>query len=227
MSIPLPRTSVAIRTPSFPDLKLLRFSSRCSWFLPEWITAVRTPVSPSIERETASQPFFVLTKTIMGGSSILISSERRFFFFCSEARNSTFCSTRSADFPVSPTAMITGLLRNFLASLSTAGGIVAENMKVCRYTVEPPVSIKSFSSSGFKLEEGIASSTPWTCGSNPMSIILSASSKTRYLHWFRTQNRLSKQSIIRPGVATTISHPSRSAIPCASMGSPPTTEQTR
>ena len=76
-----------------------------------------------------------------------------------------------------------GLRMYFLASFSTLGGIVAENMYVMRYLVprsacKPCSSIFSASSSGFKDSADIESITELTWGSKPMSIILSASSST-------------------------------------------------
>ncbi|KAG0524111.1 hypothetical protein BDA96_07G181700 [Sorghum bicolor] len=63
----------------------------------------------------------------------------------------TFWVTRSVALPGVPIVTTTGFRRYFLARRSTAG---------------------------FKLLEGIASMTAATCGSKPMSIILSASSST-------------------------------------------------
>lgn len=46
----------------------------------------------------------------------------------SECARATFCVTLSVAFPAEPMLMTAGLLMYFLASLSTGGGIVAENM---------------------------------------------------------------------------------------------------
>jgi len=64
------------------------------------------------------------------------------------------------------------------------------------------------------------------CGSNPMSSILSASSRTRYVHLFRFVVPLSRKSIRRPGVAMHISTPRSKSRACISrnmLGQNPST----
>eukprot|EP00982_Pelagococcus_subviridis_P011414 31084-Pelagococcus_subviridis.AAC.8 len=96
----------------------------------------------------------------------------------------TTCLMRSDVFPALPMFTTAGLRRYFLARRSTDGGIVALNMYVILYRVpaapasNPPASIVSASSIGFKLSADMLSMTLMTCGSNPMSIIRSASSRT-------------------------------------------------
>ena len=57
---------------------------------------------------------------------------RRAFFCCSEQKTK-FCSTVDAVWPTSPIDTNAGRRRYLRVMRSTAGGIVAENMKVCRY----------------------------------------------------------------------------------------------
>lgn len=58
-------------------------------------------------------------------------------------------------------------------------------------------------------------------GSKPMSNILSASSKTRYVHLLRLVLPLSRKSMSRPGVAITISTPRSKSLACGPLGAPP------
>ena len=90
---------------------------------------------------------------------------------------------RSEVLPALPMVTTAGLRMYFLASFSTLGGIVAENMYVMRYLVprlasSPCSSIFSASSSGLSDSADMESMTDMTCGSKPMSIIRSASSST-------------------------------------------------
>lgn len=62
----------------------------------------------------------------------------RLFFFSSELMNSTRCSTVSTASPATPIVTLAGLRRYFLASRSTAGGIVAEKRVVTRCIDESP-----------------------------------------------------------------------------------------
>jgi hypothetical protein len=60
-----------------------------------------------------------------------------------------------------------------------------------------------------------------TSSSNPMSIMRSASSMQRYLHWARVNLRFSSMSCKRPGVATTMWNPCERTWPCSDMLIPP------
>jgi len=63
--------------------------------------------------------------------------------------------------------------------------------------------------------------------SNPRLTMRSASSMTTYVHWARTSTLRSRQSLRRPGVAMTISAPSRMLNCCSSMALPPTIDTQR
>ncbi len=67
------------------------------------------------------------------------------------------------------------------------------------------------------------SSSAVTWGMKPMSAIWSASSRTVTATSSSTQSPRSMRSLSRPGVATTISDPLRSALACLPIGIPPTT----
>ena len=82
-------------------------------------------------------------------------------------------------------------------------------------------SSSASSVSGFRLLTGMWSRIFCTSASKPMSIIRSASSSTTYVHRLSTRYRFSSTSIRRPGVAITISQPSRSLKPCSSLDIPP------
>lgn len=60
-----------------------------------------------------------------------------------------------------------------------------------------------------------------TSSSNPMSIILSASSRQRYLHIVRPNFFFWSMSCSRPGVATTMWNPRDMADDCSCMLMPP------
>ena len=62
------------------------------------------------------------------------------------------------------------------------------------------------------------------CGSKPMSNILSASSRTRYVHRRRLILPVSRKSISLPGVAIQMSIPSWRARICGPLGAPPYTQ---
>ena len=89
------------------------------------------------------------------------------------------CTTNNPGSPggavVDSRGRLVGMLGKELRS--TAGGIVAENMYVCRY-LRSLRSMRASSASGLRLDKGIASSTARTCGSKPISIMRSASSST-------------------------------------------------
>ena len=65
-------------------------------------------------------------------------SFKRFFLLSSPATNSTRCSTVSTASPTLPIVTIAGRRRYFLAIFSTADGIVAVYIIVCRYRSLPP-----------------------------------------------------------------------------------------
>mmetsp|Transcript_3782 Transcript_3782/g.8296 ORF Transcript_3782/g.8296 Transcript_3782/m.8296 type:complete len:249 (-) Transcript_3782:402-1148(-) len=108
---------------------------------------------------------------------------------------------------------------------STAGGMVAENIKVWRY-LKSVLPTSDRSSSGFIEPAGIASRIACTCGSKPMSIMRSASSSTRYVARRRLVALVLSMSISRPGVPTAISAPRRRSSRCSFLEAPPYTPAT-
>ena len=109
--------------------------------------------------------------------------------FSDRLTHMTVCLMRSEVFPAEPIVTTAGLRRYVRAKRSTDGGMVAENMYVVLYLEDIDVVVclisnaalssnSSAISIGFRFELGIASITCVTCGSKPISIILSASSRT-------------------------------------------------
>lgn len=143
--------------------------------------------------------------------------ETAHFFFSSPLTNSTRCSTVSTARPASPMVIVAAFLRYLRASLSTAGGIVAENNVVTRVRalifVFPSTSIAF---SPFRIVLGSASRINVRSASKPRWTIRSASSMTTYVHWDRTSMCRSMTSFNRPGVAMMISAPSRKLNCCSS-----------
>ena len=126
----------------------------------------------------------------------------------SSSRISTSCSMSEFTTLFPPTWISTGSLRADLASASIALGNVAENITVCR--------------SGRRLFM-----IRVICGSNPMSNMRSASSKTMYVTRLKFVIRpapVVSTSIMRPGVHATISHPRFSSPICAATPEPPYTD---
>ena len=72
----------------------------------------------------------VLTSTMIGGISRDSSSYMRASFWFSEQKTK-FCVTVDAVCPTSPMETKAGRRRYLRVMRSTAGGMVAENMKVC------------------------------------------------------------------------------------------------
>mmetsp|Transcript_44895 Transcript_44895/g.126791 ORF Transcript_44895/g.126791 Transcript_44895/m.126791 type:complete len:215 (+) Transcript_44895:567-1211(+) len=120
---------------------------------------------------------------------------------------STYCWMCAAVRPFSPMTISMGLCRMPRARASTWVGKVAENMAVCR--------------SG-RMFLAIAA----ICGSKPMSNMRSASSSTKYVTRLRLVTLpllVVSTSIMRPGVATTISAPRLSLDSCSPIPVPPYT----
>mmetsp|Transcript_1079 Transcript_1079/g.2116 ORF Transcript_1079/g.2116 Transcript_1079/m.2116 type:complete len:258 (-) Transcript_1079:629-1402(-) len=178
-SIPRPSTSVATKHSYRPVRNPLMLSSRTACALPECIDTHRSLLllllwvaswCSLMKRSVWSQPLFVLTNTMIGGSHSRSNCTRRRFLASSDATNSTRCVTLSVERPISPTATVTASLKYACASRSTPLDMVAENIIVCRSSCS----------------SGSMRSTACTCGSKPMSSMRSASSSTSVEHWWST-----------------------------------------
>ena len=102
-----------------------------------------------------------------------------------------------------PISTIFGLRRISAASRAITGGIVAEKSSVCsRAGSRAMIRLRS--------------------GKKPMSIMRSASSRTRVWMWSKRAWFWRMWSSSRPGVATTSSTPARSAFSCGPIAVPPT-----
>ena len=103
-----------------------------------------------------------------------------------------------------PTWMNTASGASASAKRMTSSGIVAENSIVCR-----------------DADGGSASAIRRTSGQKPMSIMRSASSRTKISSFEKSPTLLRMWSSSRPGVATTMSTPALRARSCGSIGTPP------
>mmetsp|Transcript_63417 Transcript_63417/g.138100 ORF Transcript_63417/g.138100 Transcript_63417/m.138100 type:complete len:208 (+) Transcript_63417:348-971(+) len=203
-SRPRDATSVATRMGDFPSLNSFNTQSRSSCFLSPWMQRAGQP-SRRISRVSWSPPRFVSQKIKIFEPSITFSSRRlRRPRLSASCTTSTYCRMvcavrRSND----PTLMCTGASRQMSrASRCTSLGHVALHINVCRSGRTCDVIFR-------------------TCGSKPMSSIRSASSRTRYVTRLRLVSPDSRKSISRPGVAMTISTPSRRSRCCWYFGVPP------
>lgn len=101
-----------------------------------------------------------------------------------------------------PMVTWTGWTRSSSAILRTSLGQVAVYIRVCR-------------------PEGMSLTIFRICGSNPISSMRSASSRTRYETCFRLIFRISRMSFNLPGVATTTSTPLSKSLNWGPLGAPP------
>mmetsp|Transcript_31773 Transcript_31773/g.94424 ORF Transcript_31773/g.94424 Transcript_31773/m.94424 type:complete len:208 (+) Transcript_31773:131-754(+) len=203
-SRPREATSVATRMGDLPSLNSLSTQSRSSCFLSPWMHRAGQP-SRRISRVRLSPSRLVAQKMRIFEPSMTFSSRRfRRLRLSPSWTTSTYCrmvcAARSSR---APTLMCTGAsLQMSLASICTSFGHVALHMSVCR--------------SG-----RICDWIFLTWGSKPMSSMRSASSNTRYVTRFRLVSPASRKSMRRPGVAITISTPSRRSCFCGWRGTPP------
>ncbi|KAH3661830.1 hypothetical protein OGAPHI_006008 [Ogataea philodendri] len=130
------------------------------------------------------------------------------------------CRTLSTAPPTSPTITIPGFFRYCADIFWICAGMVAVNIIVVRLGSPLPEKY------GFCAPSGSWSRILLRSRSNPMSIILSASSITRKKHCSNPTSCCSKQSTRRPGVAMTTSTPRSSFSACSSYEWPPISETT-
>mmetsp|Transcript_24468 Transcript_24468/g.82552 ORF Transcript_24468/g.82552 Transcript_24468/m.82552 type:complete len:265 (-) Transcript_24468:92-886(-) len=231
-SRPRAATSVATSTCARPLLTLSRTRSRRPCSKSPCSDSARTPSTlRSMYSATISASRFRLTKTMVwqarderalpwpssfiAASIFSIRSEESISLAPRASQSRTCCTIDLAATSSSspPTLIRTGSSRKSMASLRTSDGQVAENMKVCRTP-----------------SAGKWPTISRSCGSKPMSSILSASSSTRKRHAFRSVTggeSSARMSLMRPGVATTTAGRPRLSTPiCGPFGVPPYTHAT-
>ena len=200
-SMPRAATSVATSTRILPDLNASSARWRWLWFLLPWIAAAST-CARTRRFITRSAPCLVRVKTSTLRMSSPSSRRSRSGCFISRETWWTRCSILGAALATGATSTRTGSVRSESARWRISFGMVAEKSMVWRFfdTMDAMVRI------------GLM---------NPMSSIRSASSSTRMWTSERLQWRCWIRSSRRPGVATTMSTPPRSAFTCAFCPTPP------
>jgi len=152
-------------------------------------------------------------------------------FLLASSISSIFCSISFFPEPGSPMLMKQNARRYFLASFSTEGSIVAEKRCVTLNSYWPDLANRSYCSAMVSSIDFncvvMESRMKLTSASNPISIILSASSNTAHEHWSRTKNFFNRDSLIRPGVPIRTSIPRFRWKACSSSRRPPTTTNER
>ena len=148
--------------------------------------------APCFVRENTS------TRRIPTSVMISVSSARLSVFSTKKTSWSTF----SAVVECGTTATVSGCFSSWSASSWASRGIVAEKNSVCRTRGSIAITLR----------------TSWM---NPMSSMRSASSSTNTSSDLRLTSPCPDRSSSRPGVATRMSMPARSACFCASMPTPP------
>mmetsp|Transcript_66725 Transcript_66725/g.201420 ORF Transcript_66725/g.201420 Transcript_66725/m.201420 type:complete len:292 (+) Transcript_66725:841-1716(+) len=206
MSRPRAATSVATSTRLAPALKRPSAWSLSRWSLSPWMMTLF-----SVRNATDSHMRLVFTK--MMAWSLFASRKmqsRRSSFSRKSQQQTTRCSTsgftRSAS--TSPTRTSTASRMNSAASRRTEAGHVAVNITVCRSCGSSLITFR-------------------ICGSNPMSSIRSASSRTRKFTPSMLITPRSRKSSRRPGVQMAISQPSAMDCNWGIASAPPYIEQTR
>ena len=201
MSSPRAAMSVATRMSTRPALKSLRARTRCGWLLLPWIAAAAIPSRTSCsERRLA--PCFVRVKTSAWRIAPVRISRLRSSRLRSRSTGWTTWRTSSAGVLRRATSTVAGRSRKPSASRRISSENVAEKSRFWRFTGS---RARIFRMSRMK----------------PMSSIRSASSSTRISTRERSMVRWFTWSRSRPGVATTISGPARSARTCGSNPTPP------
>mmetsp|Transcript_16382 Transcript_16382/g.33769 ORF Transcript_16382/g.33769 Transcript_16382/m.33769 type:complete len:247 (+) Transcript_16382:271-1011(+) len=197
MSSPLAATSVATRMEHSLETNLRSAASRSCCCLSPCTAQVEKPSCQKSFATTSTRRFVLAKITTEAFSSSLQRMSYNFLSFMSSWASTNVCltallATSSPSAVPSPRKISTvssSALMNFLATFRTALGHVAVKKSVC---------LDSFA--------GRAAVICLSCGSNPMSNIRSASSKTTKWQSFRVRHAgfRSRRSQRRPGVAMTI-----------------------
>ncbi len=184
MCSPLAATSVATRMLYLPELKSWMTLFLLFWLSPEWMLVAWNRFFQRISPILSVQSFVlqnIITFFAAGSFSIFI--RRSSFSFLSTP--STLCLIFLTVISSCCSISVSGFFMYLCEMLMTCAGIVAENSMVCLVF---GVALKIFSTSSM----------------NPMSSILSASSKTTNLTFDKSIVRRSMWSSILPGVAIAI-----------------------
>ena len=184
-----------------PDLNLSSSFSRFDWSISPWISPLAKPWRCRLLLSSRTV-VLRLAKIIAVSTWSCCKSHRsvsRFLRVSTGILNAVMSLLVDA---ARLTSIRLGLLRNFFASFSIGGGIVAENSMVCRVSG----SLSQMNSmSGIKPISSMRSASSITRSSQPLSRILPRSNR----------------SIKRPGVAISTSTPSSSALSWSPIWTPP------
>mmetsp|Transcript_28034 Transcript_28034/g.95563 ORF Transcript_28034/g.95563 Transcript_28034/m.95563 type:complete len:302 (+) Transcript_28034:105-1010(+) len=215
--MPRAATSVATSTGALPARKAPSAASRCDCVRsPCMLSALHPPGAlPSSLATHAAVRFFCTNTSARSDaagrppSASTRSSSLRLLSFGARTNR---CVIAATVLPTRPTPTHVYRRRNSAASLWIASGNVALNSSVCLLAL-----------GGMSL----CCTMRRTCGSNPMSSMRSASSRTRNLVPARLTRPLSTKSTSLPGVATSTSHPDASSLSCGLASAPPYTTEER
>ena len=205
ISSPRAATSVATSTRQVPDRNAASAASRCDCVLSPWMSsagigAKRSLASPSLGPPLQRRFFthvavlFFCTKIRVRPLGPLCNASTTSLNFCRLSGDALIRTwvMLSVVLPTLPTAIHVYVRRNSAAIVWIFGGKVAENRSVWRFSLEVIPDCKT---------------RRRICGSNPMSSIRSASSRTRKTTCANVMRDRSTKSVSRPGVATTMSAP--------------------
>ena len=201
MSSPRAATSDATRILTSPALKRSSSLIRLDWSISPWISDERNP--NRVRLWFNSRTVVLRLAKMIAVSTRSFSRNQRSVSFFARLFTGTLKAVISALVEAARlTSMRLGLVRNFFASFSIGGGMVAENSIVWRVSG----SLEQMNS---------------ISGINPMSSIRSASSITKSSQPLSRILPRSNRSISRPGVAISTSTPSDSAFNWSPICTPP------
>mmetsp|Transcript_72608 Transcript_72608/g.216737 ORF Transcript_72608/g.216737 Transcript_72608/m.216737 type:complete len:232 (-) Transcript_72608:866-1561(-) len=199
-SRPLEATSVPMSTSFVPSLKDLMASCRSSWSRLPWIATASTPLRRRYSWTSSTSDLF--SQKMSTGGGVFWRHVSRYTSLASCFTYSTSWMTSKLAAPARPTLMTIGSTSAVFAKSWIFRGMVALKRSVCRC---PRKWSRVFRISSSK----------------PRSTMRSASSMTRYRHCAMDSLFLFNKSLRRPGVATTMCDPLRSAMACVPVLRPP------